>query len=99
MDLLGVKLTRSAPPDQVDRIIESRWPIETLAKSFTNQGARGGVGSAFAFMDIGKKHNALFPRNALQEDSVSRAPIEGPFYQHIVFGDAMDAFTPFAVLR
>jgi hypothetical protein len=49
-------------------------------------------------MDIGKKHNALFPRNALQEDSISRAPIEGPFYQHVAFGDAMDAFTPFAVL-
>ena len=56
------------------------------------------MGSAFAFMDIGEKLDALFPRNALQEDSISRAPIEGPFYQHVAFGDAMDAFTPFAVL-
>ena len=56
------------------------------------------MGSALAFMDIGKKLDALFPRNALQEDSVSRAPIEGPFYQHVALGDALDAFTPFAVL-
>lgn len=98
MDLLGVELTRSASLDQVDRIIESCWPKETLTKGFANQGARGGVGSAFAFMDISKKLDALFPRNALQEDSVSRAPIEGPFYQHVAFGDALDAFTSFAVL-
>ena len=98
MDLLGVELTRSTLPDQVDRIIESCRPIETLAKGFANKSARGGVGSALAFMDIGKKLDALFPRNALQEDSVSRAPIEGPFYQHVAFGDALDAFTPFAVL-
>jgi hypothetical protein len=49
-------------------------------------------------MDIGEKLDALFPRNALQEDSVSRAPIEGPFHQHVALGDAPDAFTPFAVL-
>src|SRR5512139_2208423 len=98
MDLLGVELTRSASPDQVDRIIERRRPIKTLTKGFANQGARGGVGSAFAFMDIGKKLDALFPRDALQEDSVSRAPIEGPFHQHVALGDALDAFTPFAVL-
>jgi hypothetical protein len=49
-------------------------------------------------MDIVEKLNALFPRNALQEDSISRAPIEGPFYQHVAFGNALDAFTPFAIL-
>src|SRR5512143_2452279 len=99
MDLLGVELTRSASPNQVDRVIEGSRPIESLTKGLANQGARGRMGSALAFMDIGKKLNALFPRNALQEDSVSRAPIEGPFYQHVAFGNALDAFTPFAVLR
>ena len=99
MDLFGVKLTRSAPPDQIDCIIESCRPIESLTKGLANQGARGGMGSALAFMDIGKKLNALFLRKALQEDSVCRAPIEGPFYQHVAFGNALYAFTPFAVLR
>jgi hypothetical protein len=57
------------------------------------------MGSALALMDVSKKLNALFLRNALQEDSSSRAPIEGPFYQHVAFGNALYAFTPFAVLR
>src|SRR5512142_945073 len=98
MDLLGVELTRPASPDQVDCIIEGCRPIESLSKGLANQGARGGMGSALTFMDIGKKLDALFPRNALQEDSVSRAPIEGPFHQHVALVDALDAFTPFAVL-
>src|SRR5512145_2966726 len=98
MDLLGVELTRPASPDQVHCIIEGCWPIESLSKGLANQGARGGMGSALTFMDIGKKLNALFPRNALQEDSVSRAPIETPFYHHVALGNALDAFTPFTIL-
>jgi hypothetical protein len=98
MGMLGMELACSALPNQVGGVLERGWPVEILAESFADQGARGGVGAALAFVNIGKELDALFLRDALQEDSIGAASEEGLFHQHIPFGDSSDSLAPFAIL-
>lgn len=49
-------------------------------------------------VNIGKELDALFLRDALQEDSIGAASEEGLFHQHIPFGDSSDSLAPFAIL-